>query len=58
MKVKALHSFMLGPDYPAMQYLIPEEQNILTILLWKAKIIAKFSFLYNMSLMIAALLVY
>jgi len=33
MKVKALHSFMLGPDYPAMQYLIPEEQNILTILL-------------------------
>jgi hypothetical protein len=28
MKVKALHSFMLGPDYPAMQYLIPEEWNL------------------------------
>jgi hypothetical protein len=28
MKVKALHAFMLGPDYPAMQYLIPEEQNL------------------------------
>jgi len=28
MKVNILHSFMLGPDYPAMQYLIPEEWNL------------------------------